>query len=106
MVYINKTHKKIGKFPKISNDSINRIEFINQVTNQKITFVPDIINKTNIVCTIDLSTIIEQFVDGQYDYYFYNSANDVIDSGILQFGDFDANLVEYNTEKNIIQYDK
>lgn len=105
MVYTDKD-KKIVKFPKISNDSINRIEFINQVTNQKITFVPDVMNKTNIVCTIDLSPISDQFVEGQYDYYFYNSNNDVIDSGILQFGNFDANLVEYNTEKNIIQYDK
>lgn len=105
MVYLEKTYKTV-KFPKISNDSIKRIEFINQVTNQKITFDPDVINKTNIVCTIDLSPIYDQFVEGQYDYYFYNSNNDVIDSGILQFGDFDAKLVEYTHDKKIIQYDK
>ena len=103
MVYTDKD-KKIVKFPKISNDSINQIEFINQVTNQKITFVPDVINKTNIVCTIDLSNVIDEFEPGQYDYYFYNANNDVINSGILQFGDFSPNLVEYNAEKNIIQY--
>lgn len=102
MIYIDKT-KKIGKFPKISNDSFNRIEFINQVTNKKITFETN--DKGNgLIYNIDLSSIIDEFEPGQYDYYFYNSANDVVNSGILQFGDFEADLVEYSHEKNIIQY--
>lgn len=102
MIYIDK-NKKIGKFPKISNDSFNRIEFINQVTNKKI--ILETYDKgSGLIYNIDLSNIIEEFEPGQYNYYFYNSNDDVVNAGILQFGDFDANLVEYNTNKNIIQY--
>lgn len=102
MIYIDKTHK-IGKFPKISNDSFSRIRFVNQVSNQEIVFNTSQTGK-NIVYTIDLEPIIDQFVEGQYDYYFENDNGDVVNSGILQFGDFEAELIEYNQEKNTIQY--
>lgn len=102
MIYIDKDNK-IGKFPKISNDSFSRIRFVNQVSNQEIIFNTSQTGK-NIVYTIDLEPIIDQFVEGQYDYYFENNNGDVINSGILQFGDFEPELIEYNTEKNTIQY--
>jgi len=102
MIYIDKDNK-IGKFPKISNDSFSRIRFVNQVSNQEIVFNTSQTGK-NIVYTIDLEPIIDQFVEGQYDYYFENDNGDVINSGILQFGDFEAELIEYNQEKNTIQY--
>lgn len=102
MIYIDKNNK-IGKFPKISNDSFSRIRFVNQVSNQEIVFNTSQIGK-NIVYTIDLEPIIDQFVEGQYDYYFENNNGDVINSGILQFGDFEPELIEYNQEKNTIQY--
>jgi hypothetical protein len=102
MIYIDKNNK-IGKFPKISNDSFSRIKFVNQVSNQEIVFNTSQTGK-NIVYTIDLEPIIDQFVEGQYDYYFENNNGDVINSGILQFGDFEPELIEYNTEKNTIQY--
>lgn len=102
MIYIDKDNK-IGKFPKISNDSFSRIRFVNQVSNQEIVFNTSQTGR-NIIYTIDLEPIIDQFVEGQYDYYFENNNGDVINCGILQFGDFEPELIEYNQEKNTIQY--
>lgn len=105
MIYIN--HKsRIISFPKISNDTVNKLIFENQVTNQKIDVDFTVISSNQSFYTVDMSNVIAQFEVGQYDYNFYNNNMNVIGSGILQFDDYeDESIKSYQYETKTIQYE-
>ena len=44
------------------------------------------------------------FETGQYDYEFINNKQEVICSGIIQFNGYNSNIIEYEFEQNVIQY--
>lgn len=103
MVYINK-NSGIVKFPKVSNQSFTEIIFTNQTTNQIITLGVGYVGGNSNVYEIDLTPVIEMFETGQYDYEFINNKQEVICSGIIQFNGYNSNIIEYEFEQNVIQY--
>lgn len=103
MVYINK-NSGIVKFPKVSNQSFTEIIFTNQTTNQIITLGVGYVGGNSNVYEIDLTPVIHMFETGQYDYQFINNKQEVICSGIIQFNGYNSNIIEYEFEQNVIQY--
>jgi hypothetical protein len=102
MVYINK-NSTIVTFPKVSDVRFDRLNFENQVTH--IDFDLDINNITdgNLLYIIDITSIIDRFDVGQYNYWFMYR-NEVVDSGILQFENFDSDNIQYDNKVEYIQY--
>ena len=105
MIYIS-NQSRIVSFPKISNETVNKLIFENQVTKQKISVDFTVISDNQSFYIVDLSNVVAQFEVGQYDYNFYNNNMNVIGSGILQFDDYEDEFVKsYQYETQTIQYE-
>ena len=105
MIYIS-NQSRIVSFPKISNETCNKVIFENQLTKQKIIVDFTVISDNPSFYIVDLSNVITQFETGQYDYNFYNNNMNVIGSGILQFDDYENAFVKsYQYETKTIQYE-
>lgn len=105
MVYINNESDKIVIL-KSQNHQITKIELVNQTDKTKLVFdlSEDDVEYNKHTISINLENIIESItVAGQYDYFLYNG-EDKVQSGILQFSDFNLERNSYNVEQNIIQY--
>lgn len=103
MVYINENSQKVN-FAKTSNDNFDKIVFENQTTH--VVFeLTEISNSSDsdLVYTIDISSIIDRFETGQYDYSFMDG-DIVVNSGILQFDGFEPSTIQYENRVEYIQY--
>ena len=68
-------------------------------------YICQVAKKFNVdVYEIDLTPVIYMFETGQYDYQFINNKQEVICSGIIQFNGYNSNIIEYEFEQNVIQY--
>lgn len=103
MVYIH-NNVEITQFPKESHKTVTKLVFENQITKDKTIMYEPFVGNYTYVYKVDLSSIMDWFEIGQYDYYFYNE-DEIISSGILQFGNYQNQIHEYESDKNtIIQY--
>ena len=103
MVYIDGNSKKVN-FSKTSNDKFNRIVFENQTTH--VVFELTAITNSSVsdlLYTIDISSIISRFETGQYNYSFMDG-DIVVNSGILQFNGFELATIQYENNVEYIQY--
>lgn len=103
MVYINE-NSTIVNYPKISDDKWDKIHFENQTTHFTFDLVIAESNESNLVYKIDMTSIIELFEAGQYDYSFMTNDGIVVSSGIIQFEGFEPNTTQYENRVEYIQY--
>lgn len=107
MVYINSESQKMTILKSKTNKIIDKLVLINQTDKNKIEIdlsQDDIEYSKNSISIILDSILSNLTVSGQYDYYFYSNG-DMVESGILQYEDFNAEIQAYDIEhKNIIQY--
>lgn len=108
MVYIDKNIDKIAILRSKLNRTINGVTLINQVDKNKIEIEVkdfDIEYKKNEYLIKSYIFLEKLSVTGQYDYYLLEDDN-VIESGILQFNNFEPEIKSYEIEnKNTIQYE-
>lgn len=102
MVYINE-NSTIVSYPKTSNDKWDKIRFENQTTHVTFDLVTTDTTNNDLIYNIDISTVIDRFEAGQYDYSFMDGDN-TITSGILQFDMFEPVTTQYNNSIEYIQY--
>lgn len=94
------------KFPRVTTSLPNEIAFTNQTTKE--TFgvgVNDMTSNRNYY-TFDISSVIMKFVDGQYDYVLKDNTDNIVGTGIVQYGVYVVNNDKYNAEIEIVQYDR
>ena len=107
MVYINSESQKMTILKSKTNKILDKFVLINQTDKNKIEIdlEQDSIEYSKNTISINLVNILSNLsVSGQYDYYFYSNG-DMVESGILQYEDFNTEIQSYNLEhKNIIQY--
>ena len=103
MVYINQ-NSEIANFPKVSNELWNKIHFVNQTTKVSFDLFTSDLTDSSLFYSIDISSVLDNFEVGQYDYSFQKNDGTVICSGILQYGNFGTSLVEYEIKNTTIQY--
>lgn len=103
MVYINQ-NSKIVNFPKVSNEMWNKIRFVNQTTKVSFDLFTSDLAGSSLYYSIDVSSVLDNFEVGQYDYSFQKNDGTVICSGILQFDNFGTSSVEYEIKNTTIQY--
>lgn len=96
MIYI----KEILNIPKIDVRGCDTLTFKNQVTHQIITLPVEDLTPDQVYYTFNID--ISKFLIGQYDYYIYLN-NEVVGSGIAQYGDFIPNITTYNREETDIK---
>lgn len=103
MVYLNKNQTEIY-FPMNEKVGISKIICENQVSHKKIILdnLEYVMKGTSYL--VKLNSVPSTFENGQYDYKLINISNEVIDEGILQYGDFDRTTTDYENENTIIQY--
>lgn len=102
MVYINENSQKVN-FAKTSNDKFDKIVFENQTTHVVFELTATNSADSDLVYTIDISSIIDRFETGQYDYSFMDG-DSVVNSGILQFDGFEPSTIQYENRVEYIQY--
>lgn len=103
MVYINEKSQKVN-FAKTSNDKFDKIVFENQTTHVVFELTAELeIADSDLVYTIDISSIIDRFETGQYDYSFIDG-DIVVNSGILQFNSYEPSTIQYENRVEYIQY--
>ena len=103
MVYINQ-NSEIVNFPKVSNEMWNKIHFVNQTTKVSFDLFTSDLTDSSLYYSIDISSVLDNFEVGQYDYSFQKNDGTVICSGILQFDNFGTSSVEYEIKNTTIQY--
>ena len=103
MVYINQ-NSEIVNFPKVSNEMWNKIHFVNQTTKVSFDLFTSDLTDSSLFYSIDISSVLDNFEVGQYDYSFQKNDGTVICSGILQFDNFGTSSVEYEIKNTTIQY--
>ena len=103
MVYINE-NSKIVSFPKSSNAKWDKVHFVNQTTHVAFDLFATDTTNNDLVYNIDISSVIDKFEVGQYDYSFQENNGTVICSGIIQFDSFTPNTLQYTHKTEYIQY--
>ena len=103
MVYINQ-NSEIVNFPKVSNEMWKKIHFVNQTTKVSFDLFTSDLTDSSLYYSIDISSVLDNFEVGQYDYSFQKNDGTVICSGILQFDNFGTSSVEYEIKNTTIQY--
>lgn len=103
MVYINE-NSEIVSFPKSSNDKWDKVHFVNQTTHVAFDLFATDTTNNDLVYNIDISSVIDKFEAGQYDYSFQKNNGTVICSGIIQFDSFTPNTLQYKHNTEYIQY--
>lgn len=102
MVYINENSTNVT-LPRVSKTILSKIRFINQITKQSFEMLAAD-NSGGSIYNIDITPVIDQFENGQYDYILLTDNNSVITSGIIQYKEFKPNTVEYTVNNGFIQY--
>ena len=99
MIYIN-SNSQIVEFPRFVNGKANKVVLVHQITHQTLE-IPLTMNSK--VYLVDVSEYIKDMVNGQYDYFIkYNDT--ILNTGILQYGEYTTNKNQYETNINIVQY--
>ena len=99
MIYIN-SNSQIVEFPRFVNGKANKVVLVHQITHQTLEIPLTMESK---VYLVDVSEYVKDMVNGQYDYFIYND-NIVLNTGILQYGEYTTNKNQYETNINIVQY--
>ena len=104
MVYIDK-NSKIVCFTRHSDDiKFTKLRFENQVTHAVFELTEfNYTDDSKLLYNIDITPVIHLFEVGQYDFDFL-FGDDIVSSGILQFGDYQTDEISYENKVDYIQY--
>lgn len=105
MIYIDENTTNIY-IPRVQTEGEPTVwKITNQVSHEESTFEVLDISDNNTMYKFNISAYTASIEVGQYDYEVLDENNDVLYSGIMQFGDYaPAEPVAHNVENNIIQY--
>lgn len=101
MIYINSV-TKIANFPRNSKKDASILLLTNQLDKSDVSISVVNTSTNNTRYVFDLSSL--NISDGQYDYYIKDGDNNIVESGILQSGNYTPTTIGYSSEINIIQY--
>lgn len=102
MIYFDKNLQKLT-IPITFNKNITKIVIKNQAKSYEFSdFIVNNDKKNYFVIRFVSEISIEE---GQYEYSLY-SGDEVFDTGILQFGEFNRENTEYNIDKQTIIYER
>lgn len=101
MIYIDSNSKQT-KFIRV-RDNASSLVLTNQTTKVAIT-IDNVINNSKYYI-VDFSDYTGYLQNGQYDYVFHSDNQEVLCTGVLQFGDFNTSKAQYETSFEYVQYD-
>lgn len=104
MIYITNDTRKIG-IPKVMFGIPKRLYFENQISH-KVWYIDNLIDRTpdSTIYTFNYERASYPLTDGQYTYKLVDAKDEVLSTGIMQFGDFVPNNDTYKVENNVKIY--
>ena len=106
MIYINNSTNWV-EIPKTYPQNVAKygLRFINQTTHNLISLICEDSSQVDTLYKFYLGNVIDKFEIGQYDYMVMSPDwQETYTSGVLQFGEYKAQVVGYSPTINIIQY--
>lgn len=103
MIFINEHSLGIviPKHQQVIQDEF-RLELVHQTTKQKFVF-DNLINMSEMGKLYLFQSDFSQLIEGTYNYYVYRE-NELIEEGLLVYGDFESEVKEYEKENKTISY--
>lgn len=104
MIFINENSLGvvIPKHQMVIQD-IFRLELVHQATKQKFVF-DNLTNYSEQGRLYLFQSDFSQLIDGTYNYYVYGE-NELIEEGLLVYGDFESEVKEYQKNNTTISYE-
>lgn len=104
MIFINENSLGIviPKHQQVIQDTF-RLELIHQTTKQKFLF-NELINTSEQGKLYLFEEDFSQLIDGTYNYYLYTD-DELIEEGLLVYGDFENDVKEYQKNNTTIVYE-
>lgn len=103
MIYIN-TNTTFVAIPRLDDGAIAQITFVNQLTQKRFDVPVEDMSKNGSQYKVNISSYIDYFENGQYDYYAKDAKGNVLITGIAQFGEFVPGTSSYEVSTDIQQY--
>lgn len=106
MIYINNSTEWV-EIPKTYPQNIYKygLRFVNQTTHKVIALISDDNSQVDTLYKFNIRNVIDKFEVGQYDYMVMSPDwLETYTSGVLQFGEYKAQVIGYSPTINIIQY--
>lgn len=103
MIYIN-TSTTFVAIPRLDDGAIAQITFVNQLTQKRFDVPVEDMSKNGSQYKVNISSYIDYFENGQYDYYAKDTKGNVLITGIAQFGEFVPGTSSYEVSADIQQY--
>lgn len=107
MIYINE-NTNVVQIPKVALPALANLRFTHQLTGRTIVLEnPEDLAPNNAYYAIDLTDHISEFLTGQYDYVITGPNDEILASGIAQFGEYVPEIKTYETpEPEIKTYER
>lgn len=104
MIFINEHSLGIviPKHQQVIQDTF-RLELVHQLTKQKFVF-DNLINYSEQGKLYLFESDFSQLIDGTYSYYVYGE-NELIEEGLLVYGDFESEVKEYQKNTKTKAYE-
>ena len=104
MIWINENSLGIviPKHQQVIQDAF-RLELVHQMTKQKFVF-DNLINYSEQGKLYLFESDFSQLIDGTYNYYVYGE-NELIEEGLLVFGGFENEVIDYKKNNTTISYE-
>lgn len=106
MIYINNSTEWV-EIPKTYPQNVSKygLRFVNQTTHNVIALIGVDSSQVDTLYKFYLGNVIDKFEVGQYDYMVMSPDwQETYTSGVLQFGEYKAQVIGYSPTINIIQY--
>ena len=106
MIYINNSTEWI-EIPKTYPQNVSKygLRFVNQTTHNVIALIGEDSSQVETLYKFNIRNVIDKFEVGQYDYMVMSPDwQETYTSGVLQFGEYKAQVIGYSPTINIIQY--
>lgn len=106
MIYINNSTEWV-EIPKTYPQNIYKygLRFVNQTTHKVIALIAEDNSQVETLYKFNIRNVIDKFEVGQYDYTIMSPDwSQTYTSGVLQYGEYKAQVIGYSPTINIIQY--
>lgn len=106
MIYINNATEWV-EIPKTNVQSVYKygLKFINQTTHSEIGLITEDNSQVDTLYKFYIGNVIDKFEVGQYDYMIMSpNWKETYTSGVLQYGQYNPQVIGYSPTNNIIQY--
>jgi len=103
MIYLDKNTNEIN-IPVVDSTGISKIKLEHQITHNVIELTDIVTEWKGTYWNVTINSSLANIENGQYDYKLISSGDNVIEEGILQFGDYIPTVTNYTHDDTIIQY--